>query len=52
MKINIVLWKTNTISLTIGKSECSYNGSLKQLSSEVKFENQKVYVPEDFSKLL
>lgn len=44
--------KTNTISLTIGKSECSYNGSLKQLSSEVKFENQKVYVPEDFSKLL
>ena len=44
--------KTNTISFTIGKSECSYNGSLKQLSSEVKFENQKVYVPEDFSKLL
>ena len=44
--------KTNTITLTVGKAECSYNGGLKQLSSEVKFENQRICVPEDFSKLL
>ena len=44
--------ETNTISLTVGKTECIYNGSLKPLSSEVKFENQRVCVPEDFAKLL
>lgn len=44
--------ETNIISLTVGKTECTYNGSLKSLSSEVKFENQRVCVPEDFAKLL
>lgn len=44
--------ETNTISLTVGKTECIYNGSLKPLNSEVKLENQRVFVSEDFAKLL
>lgn len=44
--------EANTISLTVGKTQFTHNGTLKELSSAVKFENGKVCIPEDFANLL